>query len=506
MASKLTLNMFDAILKEHYKPSTWIHDSIVYKDVYKEEKPMSETTTFTCTELGAAKKQRDAFRNRLRADLIKYAEKYNVTKFEAIHAIVDTVMLEIDNEAKNYGKPGLPNALCQTVLPQTQEIIDTFAKNYGTKHASDLNTDSAVAAYDKMTFGSTPLWSPVLKAKPSNQGMPEKLDKYVTDADISAEIVWYGQLASQAKKAFEPYKDLDDGCYYLQGYSEWLYSSNTLLPGQAGRFHVIVKLRKKSPYLSALFISKLNLSVPKGGFKFRKLKNKQIYKLQQYSKFDTLKPKKKSVNVGDIYGIIDDTYPASLGISTTMKSGSTVNLLVSKEGHKEHYTGQFVKQVNLPKGYLWVKNPATDTAYILKASYGLQLPLEEAYHATPPQDYHWEVCLANKKNAILMMNYYGYSADGTPKISSPGAEFPPVPTHETFSIVIKKPSGYQTTVTITKDLATGKAKSGKFMKYTAQSYSVLPEGYKWDINPVTGESYIVSVPTVTVDDWIKDNF
>lgn len=407
-----------------------------------------EQTHKVIHNIALAKKQRDAFRARLQNDLQKYCDKFGVTEFEAIHAIVDTVMVAIDNEAKNVGETRMPNSLAQTLLPQTKEMIDATEgvtpqsssdPGGSFKPAWDISNDPYVLP----PYAGTLTPENSLKAEKA-VASPQKLDKDVTESDITAEIIHIKKSYKAHAAVLAEHQKLDDGYYYIGGASGYLSGSNNLIPEQSGYFYTIVRLLKSSPYLSADMVVKLGLKVPEKGFKFRKLKNKPIYKLQQYSNFETtnlsspspciknwIKKTKISEGMKKVLPSMSDggavEYLAVVGTTTGL-----LGSLVVKPEHSEapvlYSYATATDYKNLPSGYMWIKNPLNNNCYVVKVQQGLLVPLEVAMASPAPPEYHWETSIAYSSKAVLIDNsWYGINADGTPVLTCPAAAFPPKP-------------------------------------------------------------------------------
>src|ERR1700746_881203 len=99
--------------------------------------------TMTMENASQAKKQRDVLRNRFRTDISKYCAKFGVTQFEAAHAIMDTVLKGMDENAESMGNVGMPNGLAQTLLTYTEGMIE---KHSGSAPTSYVNYDDPAPA------------------------------------------------------------------------------------------------------------------------------------------------------------------------------------------------------------------------------------------------------------------------------------------------------------------------------------------------------------------------
>jgi hypothetical protein len=84
--------------------------------------------------LGILKKKRSALRNRIKADIQALVDlsEGELSKFEATHAVLDTIINEVDNAVKSYGQPAtLGHGLAQTYLPSTLELAEEQAQANG---------------------------------------------------------------------------------------------------------------------------------------------------------------------------------------------------------------------------------------------------------------------------------------------------------------------------------------------------------------------------------------
>lgn len=299
--------------------------------------------TIPMDKIGKAKKQRDAMRNRYREEIQRFANEYNCSMFEAAHSVFDTILDTVDK----YATPGIPNALAQTLLPYTTSMI---------------NDAGGVAPVQPQTYSPpsvTGKWyKSMLEAKKMPAKKPSdtltKLDKFVTADDVTAEAYAVYTTWSDANKILKGVWAQTDSLYHyflLQGY---LGPNNTVSPGVIfGYKYVICRVLKTKPYISENWYSSYQVSVPTKGFKWRKLKNKAIYKLQDYSKT----PK------GTSSKYVSPT--AQYIYSTHLHTGASYALIVNKPGETPYtYAGSFASKYKLPTGYKWVQDAMSLHYYV----------------------------------------------------------------------------------------------------------------------------------------------
>lgn len=379
---------------------------------------MTTTMTLKTEDIGAAKKHRDAMRKRLRADLEKMSSKYNIPLFEAAHAVIDTVLQNIDSAAVYGGGYGMPNNMAQTLLPYTQALVESTHPTTSKPKVSSIVDDIHVPEHLNS------------KAKPKSKA---KLDKHVTGNDIKATITWSGSGHTiQYKAQQQALKD----CADIYGESFWIVTGSGWLSSvnpwglSSGYTKVVVRIPKNSPYVSEEMYKKLNLTIPKGsGLKWRKLKNKPIYKLQDYSKKSALDtPMKGTIPTPDL----TSATPLALG---TSKDGHVSWLSLSPSMDKLVALSPLVSKAYpiLPAGYIWLKDNSKHCCYVMKAEAGLKVPQSWAMETPAPKGYHWETHLGKPELVILIPTTHTLP-DGSPIPTSPKAKFPHDPTDDPYSV------------------------------------------------------------------------
>lgn len=320
---------------------------------------MTTTLTMDAKKLGEAKKYRDGMRNRVRKDLTTMCAKYNITMFEAAHAVLDSVIQNIDTNATMYGQTEMPNQLAQTLLSYTQAMLDKTEEEPTPKSKSLFSYSMSSSPSSSATFNLT-LPTTVAKKK------KKKLDKFVTTDDIAAEIVWSGTALGSAaieaqKKALAYLQSKDPESFYVKG-GGYFSASDPWASGGGGYKKVIVKIPKTAPYVSAEMLHTLKLQLPANGFKWRKLKNKTIYKLQDYSKSKSTLHSALDTPLKAVPGkvvAVDPVTQAVKGVETSLSYSESTAKLYSK----------------LPDGFAWMQSPYTKTYYVGKS---LDTPLKKA--------------------------------------------------------------------------------------------------------------------------------
>lgn len=277
--------------------------------------------------LGKAKKQRDAARLALNLAVNTIHDNFpGLTRFEIAHAVADSLLVTINQQAENSGQIGMPHQFGQTLLPGTQALID-----------GNPEPKPALAP------GAYMQWDDLLPQKPAPKVATKKsdglkLDINVTEDDCMGTLYFEtsGYKYSEAKKSAE---DMLLVYYPVMG-KTW-----------SGGYKILVwAVPAKSPYLTSKQISGSNLK-PYNGFKFRKLKNKDIYKVVPL-------PTNKKYDKGakDDAGNIDAPV-----IGTHLPTGTTTTLKVG-----ETYTGLFYNKITLPNGYGWKKAHTKDLVQLIK--------------------------------------------------------------------------------------------------------------------------------------------
>src|ERR1700752_303593 len=225
-----------------------------------EEAHMTSTMTIDPKNLGKAKKQRDTMRERYRVELQKFAHAYNVSLFEATHAVLDSIIKNVDDYM--YGEPSMPNGLAQTLLPSTEAKI--------------LKAEAAApASPSTLSVGS---WEKAImkdKAKNKASGKPDKLDKYVTEADITAYIVWYCKKSAHWNTTHKALQETYGSTHYVVQASGYLLPGNKYVSDEYGYHYMVIRLVRSMPYISEAMLNAFKPIAPKG-MKWRKLKNKAI--------------------------------------------------------------------------------------------------------------------------------------------------------------------------------------------------------------------------------------
>lgn len=352
-------------IKAHLNTPNPLWPAATNQENHHKEKPMS--ATMTMNQIGQAKKQRDVLRNRFRTDIQKFSEKFGVSNFEAAHAIMDSVLNQYNDYAKNYGTCEMKHNLAQTLLPDTLNLIGgsgtiTSPGETPIWHAGPLFTQKQKAGKGKL-----------ISSKPKGHGLA-KLDKDVTEADLDGTyIVEYGQNQKTHNELLKNYKETDDQSFYLSG-SKYIYGGalSEKFGGMTGSIKVIWKMSKAAPYINTSDAYAYNLSAPQG-FKFRKLKNKPFYKLIKDAKqsYYWNKVEAAAVTAPDI----NETVPANVDPDPVHYVGGVPYAkMTSTQGYESFiqigkaYATEIAKKFpNVPDGYGWIKTSnLQDTMALVK--------------------------------------------------------------------------------------------------------------------------------------------
>ncbi len=338
------------------------------------------TKTLDFEMLGKAKKQRNVLRDKIRQDIQKFCIKFPGTgQFEVAHAIMDSVLQSINESETNYGKPGMPNGLAQTLLPCTEALIGkTPEADQTSLFASDqihpAKKGPITNPKDWIQWSDLP--SPAKKGSFTLSG-PKKLDKDVTLADTTSTTLchvassWHEHLAAKGKV-----KDLEN--ILLCTGKVWLSASNKHNKlGKSGPHYTLWRMQKDSPYISATDLAAYKISPP-AGYKWRKLKNKPIYKaiVDPKSPTNWTKAKESLAQVAKEFQIWDQAtlddqtndQPMVPGVAPKLYTQhiATGELMIIY-GYLE-YPGSLAKECSPPSGWVWEKNPVNDSAKLVQTS------------------------------------------------------------------------------------------------------------------------------------------
>lgn len=348
----------------------------------KKEAPMAAIDT---VNLGKAKKQRDQMRNRIRTELNRFSAEFGISQFEVTHAVLDSLLLSTDQNYGSYGsKPEMKYALAQTLLPSTLSLIGGSAP-----------TEPVYAS---------PM--PLSKKEKAIHTTAIKPDKYVTEADVQASVYYYTTSYKEHKEIMETLPEYQKENYFFVRGHAWAYTGAPMKwfnVQKSGNYNIIIKIPKNSPYVSDSMLSKLNLQVPSSGFKWRKLKNKAIYKLQDYSKGS------KTIQAGTNTTASDAWYNAPKSNSATdyvtAKSalGSPITVVLSTESKQYTYPTSY-QTVELPEGYMWLKNLDANQVWVVKLysfNSATLVSHDVAAWSPPPEGWHWETYGMVPSKAIL---------------------------------------------------------------------------------------------------------
>ena len=378
--SKAVQGEFDKVMAKK-KQELWDSLNPFGSPPLKKEAPMETTTN-----LGKAKKQRDVARNQLQMAINKIAEAHPaISRFEIAHAIADSVLSSIDTQARHSGTVSMPFLFGSTILPYTTTMINEAGGACAPPQPAQ-NT----SILDYVHGSNVPYYAPgpAFKGAPKKGNGGLKLDTQVTENDCIGYVYGTYKQYSEAKKNIEGSVPVT---YYPAVGTTWIGGYNKVL-------YVVPAL---SPYLTSKTISEYNLK-PYSGFKFRKLKNKSLYKIVKLEPKVAPKPYGKNV-------VATSSYPGTI-------SKSPDYVTCKKVGFKEPvylkldttYTGQMAKQISPPTGYYWKKNISSDTATLCKVptthTYKLYdvVDLDVAQNNPAPAGTHWEHKNTTVGKAVLM--------------------------------------------------------------------------------------------------------
>lgn len=396
-----------------HEESLKLHMKVMHPIAYKEAQmatgtltDVPNTLTIPTNKIGKAKKQRDMMRNRYRTEISRYAATFGCTQFEAAHAIFDTLLKDYDNSTAYTQGDLMPNQLAQTFLPYTTDMVEAKQKQSAPKPESAQTIQSSPVTMKMVDVTLKQSYAKTWGIGPKTV-MAKKLDKDVTESDIKASLY---AIYSQASSCYTIYDDMKHETaysFYVMAHG-YLFDTNTVAPGSTGWKYMILEIPKSSPYVPAEWVDKFHLGVPSIGFKWRKLKNKQVYKLQQYGKkADAVQPKVAPVEKA--------TYVLAEGLSL---GGQTVSATL-QIGKKYIGGVEYAKLYpNLPQGYMWLKDPTSGSATVVDYETDLVslVPFTVAAASPAPPGYHWEKYLVTGgTSAILMPGDHG--PDGKSKFN-----------------------------------------------------------------------------------------
>lgn len=296
--------------------------------------PDTNTLTIPTDKIGMAKKQRDTMRNRYRAEIHKFASEYNISQFEAAHAVFDTILKAIDESS--YTVAAMPNQLAQSLLASTQALID------GTEYVPPVKPKSMPVP--------SPHVSKMQKSHAKSTAL--KADKYVTDADVKPQIVFHSKSNAEAKQYIADNKNLFPEFFLVRGY-RYLLANNQYLPNVTGPTSVVVGIKKSKPYVTSHMLDFFNLQVPTTGFKWRKLKGKSIHKLQDYSKTT-------------IANAVNGAFEQIIGKHVTTGEPFTINVSKSN-GLKYTYPVSIACKHIVPLTHKWLYDSVSEHYYLVEA-------------------------------------------------------------------------------------------------------------------------------------------
>lgn len=225
------------------------------------EKPIKETTMPKMTEdkIGEAKKRRNFLRNKMRGDIDKFATQFGISTFEAAHCVLDSIILNVDNAPVKKMEWGL----AQTLLPSTQAHLSDHPKP-----DENLVTAPPIFTVGKWSEPIKQVYTTAVKMKP---------DVNVTTSDVLESIVPLGNLYTPAMKQLEQIKETFSAGNHVMYGKAWLSGGNKW-DLSSGTQYVAVVVPKSAPYASYNVVQTFK-PTPASGYKWRKLKNKPIYKL-----------------------------------------------------------------------------------------------------------------------------------------------------------------------------------------------------------------------------------
>lgn len=402
--------------------------------------PMA-TKTIEPTKLGAAKKQRDYLRNKFQADIAKFVEKFGGTPFEVAHAVADSVLSTVNTNAEQWDTVGLPNALAQTLLPDTQAMLAKAGKDVPEYGGKPSGLSSFLDEVAPPTTWSSPIGKSAGTPHPGKANKPYMPKPYLKDidvyeTDITAEIYY---TSKSHKQTLETFKSLNEpgqksDFYYVTG-AAYVYGPQAAKYGllTTGYSSVIIKLNKKRPYISAEMLKTFGPNAPKG-MKWRKLKNKAIYKLNEDTKYkwpvvktefpqyvtdhsvnapkfseeavtsNTTAVEVLKKNVFAVYGLYPEVKPQTTYVKcVASKTGVTANIFVW-----QYYGASVAEGYNLvPTGYTWLKNPLKMQVMLAHIPGSTIVPIAVALQIPAPKGFHWETLCTDLKKAILMVGDHG---------------------------------------------------------------------------------------------------
>lgn len=340
-----------------------------YKEKHHKEKPMSTLKTMSTDTLSAAKKQRDKMRNQARMDVAKFASKFGCSEFEAAHAIFDTVLDTINDTAKNYGTPAMPNFLAQTLLNDTKVLLgDAEPAKITAMEMTAFNLDEHLAKNPAPTTKKI-----AQKAATKAKSEVAKLDIYVSEEDLTGTFL-YENLKGYKEQgvSLKGYNEgtLDNLYHFVKGklytYSSSLQNDPTLKPYaeslNQGYNYPIFIMKKSAPYVSTAVLNKFQLQAPTG-YKWRKLKNKDIYKLIKDPKQSWYwTQKEKDAEAAKV--VVSDVPFLKQVVSTMLTAFNTKAGCYDTLWSNVNYPGHFVKTYELPDNYSWNLNHLLDVAKI----------------------------------------------------------------------------------------------------------------------------------------------
>lgn len=248
-------------LNQPLKTSLYKANDLAGPIVAKEE-PMA-TKTLDHIDLGKAKKQRDILRKRYREDIQKFRDKFpGLSSFEVAHAIMDTVLADIDGTAQSIGgKPSMAHGLAQTLLPGTKTLIGEFTAE------PDEAPDPSKYSYSSTLSLDDLVWA----------GPKKDVDVVAADTDMTS--MWHVSYGWKTHKAAADNVSSFGGAETLYAFGKaWMSGTNPANPGgKSATVFTIWSMKKSAPYIMASTITTYKIKAPKG-YKWRKLKNKPIYK------------------------------------------------------------------------------------------------------------------------------------------------------------------------------------------------------------------------------------
>lgn len=306
------------------------------------------------TKLGEAKKRRNLAREQLLNAVNKIAGDYGCTRFEAVHAICDTVISGVHQGAHYEGGYLMSNALAQTLLPSTVEMVEEVKEAPPAKPTYDLDEHIAKT--------SAPPWVPTTVA--DTAGIPAKTEHKIIDKMpethkdkfVSEGLCTKNKIVWSAAKSY----------YSGEEVSKWIAANKEQYPsgilcrshtiGVGGKVSSAYHISKYMPFVSEVDQAKHHIVAPYH-YKWKKVYNKPFVKLV----IDKKNPPYKIVTA------VTKNYTGTGGTLTSM--------------------GQIISSANTN----------SKTYEIYEKAF-----IEEAVANVPPNGFHWETCGNDPTKAIYM--------------------------------------------------------------------------------------------------------